>query len=188
MITQSRTVPAPALGPRDRAMYHGAVWLFIIAEAMIFVTLFGFRFVYLYGPRPDTLDYGIGLAVGIGLLLSAIPVAIGQKAMKNDNSRTLVLSNVIAALIGLGMTVVVFIDWFSLPFSAHQNFGGLYVITTAYHVVHMLIGVVILFATASSTARGKWHKNNYWTVRAGALFWYFVVLMWVGVYIVLYVL
>lgn len=179
---------APPLSSRDRRMYRGAFWLFIIAETMIFVTLFAFRFIYFYGERPDGADFTIPLIVTVALALSVIPVVVGSRAINAGKPAGTTTGFIIGAVIALLVTALILYDWFTLPFSPETRFGSIYVMTTAYHALHIVIGAVALIAVGSSTARGRWSRENHWPVSGAALFWYFVVVMWIGVDIVLFLI
>src|SRR3546814_14320577 len=53
----------PALSERERRMYRGGIWLLIIAETMVFITLFSTRFLLPVRRAP----VGTGEPVGASL-------------------------------------------------------------------------------------------------------------------------
>lgn len=190
MTSAAAVAPAgvPPLSNRDRRMYRGGIWLVIFAETMIFVTLFSTRF--LLAGRGGPLGPGdlVGVIVTGALILSLIPSGLALRSIIGGDaaamSRYLGLSAGLAVIV---LAVIVY-DWATLPFPAGSRFGETYVIATGYHAAHIVIGAVWLAAAAIAGRRRAYTKDNHWVVEGGVRFWYFVVAMWIGLYLVFFIM
>jgi heme/copper-type cytochrome/quinol oxidase subunit 3 len=178
----------PPLSDNQRRMYRGGIWLIIVAESMIFVTLFSTRF--LLAGRGGPLEAGdvIGLGISAALAVSLLPAWLALRAIVEGNAAAMSRNLAITALFAAVVLVAIIYDWSTLSFSAGSRFGENYIISTGYHAAHILIAVVWLGAAAVAGGRGAYTRDNHWVVEGGVLFWTFVVTMWVALYLVFFVL
>ncbi len=187
------TSPAVASGPQplsedDRRMYRGAIWLVILAESMIFVTLFSTRFLLAGMDREVEPTNPLGLAITALLIVSLLPAWRGLSSIASGDVAAMSRSLSIAAVLGLAALVAIVYDWMTLSFSPSSPFGENYVISTGYHALHILLGGVWLAAAAVAGSRGAHTKDNHWVVEGGVRFWTFIVVMWIALYVVFFVL
>jgi heme/copper-type cytochrome/quinol oxidase subunit 3 len=177
----------PPLSDNARRMYRGGIWLVIVAESMIFVTLFSTRF--LLAGMASPLDAGdpIGLGILAVLVLSLIPAWLALRAIVSGNAMAMARHLAVASLLGVAVLVLIVFDWSTLSFTAGSRFGENYIISTGYHAAHIAIGIVWLAAAALAGGRGAYTRDNHWVVEGGILFWTFVVAMWLALYIVFFV-
>lgn len=167
-------------------MYRGAFWLFLVAEAIVFVTVFSTRFLLASAARSPALDYPLGGALTAAMVASVFPVRRAVRAARAGETGALVRHLALAFLLGAGVLGGLLYDWSTVPLSPGSSFGENYFLSTGYHALHLVIGLVALLALGLAGRRGRYGPWNYWAVEAGGLFWYFVVAMWVGVYLVFY--
>lgn len=183
-MTAQSAHAAPALSDRQRRMYRGSFFLFIIAETMIFVTLFSTRFLMAYSGHPDTVNQMNGIIVTALLVVSLWPMFSAlSRARKGENAGNRLW---LTALLGAIAIAFVVYDWATLGFSVGSRYGETYVLSTAYHAVHIALGVVGLAAVGSLARQGNYSAENHWPVEAGAIFWGFVVLTWVLLYVIFF--
>lgn len=171
-----------------RRMYRGGIWLVLVAEAMIFVTLFSTRFLLAGQGGPVEPADPLGLGILVALVLSLLPAWLALRAIVSGNNAVMSRNLSIAAFFGIGVLAAIVFDWSTLPFAAGSRFGENYILATGYHAVHILIGVIWLAAAAVAGRRGVYTSGNHWVVEGGVLFWAFVVAMWIALYLVYFVL
>ena len=188
MTSETVAGPVPPLSDNQRRMYRGGILLIIVAETMIFTTLFSTRF--LLAGRGGPLEAGD--AVGLGYLGGArrqphTGVA-GAKRNPSGNAAAMSRSLAITALFAAAVLVAIVYDWSTLSFQVGDRFGENYIISTGYHAAHIVIAIVWLAAAAVAGGRGAYTRDNHWVVEGGVLFWTFVVAMWIALYLVFFVL
>lgn len=179
---------APPLSDNDRRMYRGGIWLIIVAESMIFVTLFSTRFLLAGRGGPVEAGDPIGLGITAALIVSLIPAWLAVRAIVAGDAATMSRWLAVTALLGAAVLLAIVYDWSTLAFPAGSRFGENYIISTGYHAAHIVIAAIWLAAAAVAGGRGVYTRDNYWVVEGGVLFWTFVVAMWVGLYLVFFVL
>lgn len=175
---------ATDLRPRAQRMFRGSFWLFVFAEAMIFVTLFSTRFLLAGRGHPAALDNSVGLAITGLLVVSLAPLYAGRAQARLGSGGAGMLW--LTAFLGLVALVLIVRDWTQLPFPLGGRYGENYVLSTFYHALHIGLGLVGLLVVGAQTRRGAYPATG-WPVGAAATFWSFVVVSWVALYLVFYV-
>lgn len=176
----------PPLSDNQRRMYRGGIWLVIVAESMIFVTLFSTRFLLAGRGGPVEATDPMGLGTSAALIVSLLPAWLALRAINAGNTAAMSRNLAVTALFGAAVLVAIVYDWSTLPFPAGSRFGENYIISTGYHAAHILIAVVWLAAAAVAGGRGAYTRDNHWVVEGGVLFWAFVVAMWIALYLVFF--
>lgn len=183
-------MPAPVtydkLSARQIRMYRGGLWLLLLSEAMIFVTVFAVRFLMAFAQRSPHLDQLLGGLLTLVFLASLVPARSAVREIRQGRNDTAARSLLTTTLLGLAGLVGVAVDWFTAGMDPGSRFGESYYLATGYHALHILIGVLVLSALTSSARRGRFSMANHWSVEGGVLFWYFVVLMWVLLYVIFF--
>lgn len=190
-MTSSATfehAPVPPLSDNERRMYRGGIWLIVLAETMIFVTLFSTRFLLAGRGGPLEAGDAIALGIAVALIVSLLPAWLALRAINSDNAAAMSRNLAVTALFGAAVLVAIVYDWSTLSFAAGSRFGENYVISTGYHAAHILIAVVWLAAAAVAGGRGAYTRDNHWVVEGGVVFWTFVVAMWIALYLVFFIL
>lgn len=173
------------LNDRQRRMYRGSFFLVILAEAMIFITLFSTRFLLAGTERPGTVNGTLGLAVTVLLLISLAPLAAGLGRVQRGASGAGWIW--LSVLLGLCALAVIVYDWSTLALAVGSRYGENYVLSTGYHALHIVLGLIGLSVVAGADGRGSYSKGNHWQVEAAAMFWTFVVLTWLVLYAVFFI-
>lgn len=179
---------APPLSERDRRMYRGGIWLIIVAETMVFVTLFSTRFLLAGSGGPVGPGDSVGVGITVGLALSLIPAGLALRRIAAGDAAGMSRHLGLTVALALAALAAIVYDWATLPFPAGSRFGGSYIVATGYHAVHIVIGAIWLAAAAVAGRRGAHTRENHWVVEGGVRFWYFVAAMWIGLYVVFFVL
>lgn len=183
-------MPAPVtyekLTARQVRMYRGSLWLIILSETMLFITVFAVRFLMAFAQRSPDVNQLLGALLTLVFVASVFPARNAVHEIRQGNNETAGRSLLVATLLGVvGFAGIVF-DWLTTKLDPSTRFGESYILATGYHALHIFIGVIVLAALTSSARRGRFSAANHWSVEGGVLFWYFVVLMWVLLYVIFF--
>lgn len=201
MSTLPETTPTPAsnLPPLLRGLPGDlAMWFFILAELTVFgICIIAFTVTQalkleLFQESRALLDTSTGLALTLGLLTSGLLAALAVEAVKAGRNRqgTALLW---AAQLTAGLYVFLKLREYSHLLSAgldmeHNTFFTLYWILTAFHFLHVLLGMVILAFVGWRCWHGAYTAEKNSGLVSGVLYWHMVDLVWVVLFPLVYVL
>ncbi len=171
--------------------------VFLLAEVMFFAGLVSAYIVLRSGAaewRPAGLPPLVrGLSVSNTLLLcaSAGSMLLAQLAVRRGDPAGLKMHLLVTLAVGctfLGVQVYEFYRLLRIVPFAGNVFGSVFYTLTGLHGLHVLGGVGLLAGVLRRAARGKYGRNRATGVTLSALYWYFVVVVWVFLFLALYVL
>ncbi len=136
-------------------------------------------------PGVSRLDAGLPTLITLALVLSSLPAFRLQAAARREDKRGMITN--ISAIVVLGCVFLVgmVLVWRQVPFSG--SYSSIFFVMTAFHSLHVIIGMLLLGFVFLRVRRGMYTKDNHWSLEAGVVFWHFVDLMWLVFFIVLYV-
>lgn len=169
-------------------MYIGSFWIFIIAEAMMFVTLFSTRFLLAGTKTSSELGQGIGIASTVIILLSVFTVQRALKLIKAGQFKNTAFYLNTTAFFGLIVMLLNGYEWFTSSLDWGSRFGEVYYIITLFHELHIAGGLVALIAIAIHANKKHFTSESYWPVKAIQIYWLFVSIIWLSVYLILYLI
>ncbi|CBL46527.1 cytochrome c oxidase subunit III [gamma proteobacterium HdN1] len=175
-----------------------AVWLVILIELVtfgLFFMVFAFKRAFqvdLFNRMQSTLDLHSGVVNTILLITSswfvARCVAAVRKGQSQAGARWLALAIVCGAAF-LVMKTVEFKAKFDLGVNLSTNdFYMLYFTLAGFHMLHVVVGVIILAMLLVMVRRGKVAANNMHALETGAAFWHMVDLLWIILFPLVYVM
>ena len=178
------------------------IWLVVYIELMTFGLLFiGYAFarrldVELFNESQLLLDQRFGFINTILLITSSYFVVKAIESIKlQDRKKALVLaSRWLLAAISLGSLFVVFkIIEFSDKFEQGINlstntFFMFYLLLTAFHFMHVILGLVILFTVRQRTKEGFYSKEGHKGMESGAIYWHLIDLLWIILFPLIYII
>lgn len=167
-----------------RRMLVGSFYLFILAEALIFLTLFGTRFLLAQTAIPSTLNQGVGIAITAILVISLVPLFMARSAAERGGDAAGPLW--ITAIAGVLALAAIVYDWITLDLAPASRYGENYILSTGYHALHIFLGVVALMVVAGAAKRRELHDEKMWILDAAVIFWTFIAVSWVALYIVFF--
>ena len=195
MITKS--IPRASLPPGDFA-----IWIIIYVELITFAALFiGYAFarradVELFNQSQLLLDQRSGFINTLILITSSYFVVKAIQVIKTiDNEKASILSSrwLLAAIV-LGSSFIViktieFSDKFEQGINLSTNtFFMFYILLTAFHFMHVLLGLVILYAVYKKTKMGGYNRHDYRGMETGASYWHLVDLLWIVLFPLVYIM
>jgi cytochrome c oxidase subunit 3 len=121
------------------------------------------------------------------LLVSALAVVLGERALVRGSARGLSLGLGAALVLGL-----VFVGGQIAEFTSNgmqpgdQAFGGVFFTLMGFHAVHVLAGAVWLAINLVRTRLGDFTSARHISISMGTWFWIYVTCVWLTMFIGLY--
>jgi cytochrome c oxidase subunit 3 len=172
--------------------------IFLVAGTMFFAGLIGAYLVLRYGgtvwPAPGMPPLPVGLA-GVSTALiasSSLTLQRAVRSMRGLDAAGLRRGLIGAAVLGAFFLVVQAIQWsrllsHGLSFNA-TTYGTTFYVLTGAHALHAVSGVVWL-ALMALRQRELWVPGRRSRqIEVCALYWHFVGLIWIGMYLLMYLL
>jgi Heme/copper-type cytochrome/quinol oxidase, subunit 3 len=169
--------------------------LFVASEAMFFAAFFGAYFtIYAAAlvwpplgiPIPDLLIPSI--ATGL-LVTSGLTMQMGVAAARKGRIRRLNVSLGITILLGAAFLILQAIDYSGMGFGIHDgSYASLFYIMTGLHMAHVIGGVLFLILVFVQSRTGQLSIERHEPVEAAAIYWHFVDIVWVGLFVIFYIL
>lgn len=175
-----------SLTDRQLRMYRGGFLIVLISESFVFVTLFAVRFLLAGTERASEVNVFTGGLISAILVAGGVTAHLGVRAARNDDRSHMTAWLAATALLGLAGGSAIVIDLLLTRLDPASRFGGIFVVTTWIHLAHIALALLFLVAASSAARRGRFGARNFWVPEAAARLWYFVVVTWLGVYIVFY--
>ena len=193
---------------RDDEASKLGMWLFIFTELLLFGGLFlvysVFRAQYPANFHEGSLELSvtIGTINTIALLISSMTIAMALSAIQKNNRK---LSMQLIGITLLMATVFLFNKYFewSLKFEhglypgsplmpslerGDLMFFSLYFFMTGLHLLHILVGMVLLTICLFKINKGTLHYQKYIHLENGALYWHLVDLIWIFLFPLMYLI
>jgi len=172
------------------------LWVFVIADMSVFGMLFVLFMVGRHG-SPElfeasrhTLNPNIGGINTVILLTSSWAIARAVSAAAHDRLRELPYFIAGAFLCGVTFAVLKIVEY-SVKLNDNislvsNEFYMYYYTITGIHLVHVVVGSVILAVLWIKARGGEFKSTNLVTLEAGATFWHMVDLLWIMLFTLLY--
>jgi len=166
-----------------------AMWFFILAELTVFAILFiGFAVSEQLNPEifaqaKTQLHQISGLINTLALITSSYFVAIALTKMHHglgkQAAKLLVVAKLVACIY-IGVKVWEYFSLFDQGIGIETNtFFTLYFMITFFHLMHVLLGMVILVFVAIKAAKNEYNASNISGFESGASYWHMVPLIYV---------
>lgn len=174
------------------------IWLFVAGDLLVFSAFFvvialGHReHAELFAQSRATLDMWVGVLNTFFLLTGSWFVAKGvercRKAHGPASSRYMSLG----ILFGLLFVANKSFEWglkIANGVTPRTNDFFMYFFSfTGIHLVHVLVGLGILFVVRNASLRSELSKKDMRTIESGATFWHLVDLLWIVLFSLFYLL
>ena len=183
-------LPTFAFG--HRALTWWCTWSLILMEGGMFVVLFGAYF-FLRTPVPDWPPgvayprpfWGtVNLAI---ILLSCVPNYFQKKAAESLDLRGVRVWLAVLIAFAAAATVVRFFEFGSLNCRWDQNaYGSAVWVIMGAHLLHLITDLLDSLVLMALMLVGPVEGKRFVDVSENAVYWYFVVALWVPTYVVIY--
>ncbi len=175
-----------------------AIWFFIFMELLVFGIFFiayavmRLQNVEMFNQFQLTLNKEIGATNTLLLITSSYFVVRAVHAIRQGEVNRCIHWIYAALLGGLGFLVlksVEYYDKFAEGITLSTNtFYMFYLSLTMFHFLHVILGMIILFAVALKAKRGAYSDQNYTGVETGASYWHMVDLVWIILFPLVYII
>src|SRR5207245_143325 len=92
-------------------------------------------------------------------------------------------------LLGVGLLVLQLRDYAHTGFGIHDGiYPSLFYVMTSLHMAHVFGGVLFLALVLAQSRTGQLSMVRHEPVEAGAIYWHFVDVVWIGLFAVFYVI
>lgn len=192
-LLASRADAGPGHLPGDLAM-----WVFIVAELLVFGLLFislafaRTREPEVFAAGAATVHTGAGLLNTLILLTGSYFVALGVQAVRGGALEHCSRWLLAGAGTGVAYTGIKFSEYAQLVSDGYNlrssSFHFFYFFTTFFHLMHVVLGMIILVAVAQRCRQGLYSAADHRGVESGASYWHMVDLVWLVLFPLVYVL
>lgn len=171
------------------------MWVMVLGDLVIFAGYFVIFMVY-RAMTPEEflraqqhLDVNIGVINTLILLTSSLFVARSVLAARAGQHRRAIRLVYLGGFGGVLFVCFKCYEWASKIIAGHTNsqmFYSFYYVLTGVHLVHVLIGLIVLGAVIRELRNAG--RRRVWMVESGAVYWHMVDLLWVIIFGLLYVM
>jgi cytochrome c oxidase subunit 3 len=189
-IQTSQALPIGSAGKRSGGWW-GMVAL-IVTEGTLFGYLL-FSYFYLasqteqhWPPEglPNLLVPGVNTLM---LLASSVFVWVSERCIQRRLMSWSLASMALAFILGVCFVGIQLHEWSIKTYDMTTNlYGSLYFTITGFHLLHVVIGLIILMLLLLWLALGYFDDRRYAAVTIGGLYWHFVDVVWLFVFTTLY--
>lgn len=181
-----------AAGKRSTGWW--GVWSLIVTEGALFGYLL-FSYLYLNSQnaepwppegKPDLPVPGLNTAILLG---SSLFIWLAERCIRGNRLRLALLPMVVTILLGTTFVGIQAWEWKEKSYGPLTNlYGSLYYTITAFHMAHVVVGLIILLLLMLWTYLGFFDRERHTPVAIGGLYWHFVDVIWLCVFTVFYLL
>ena len=168
----------------DRAK-RGAFFFPMLFTGIISAAWFLARFLWGGTEVPKTVDFGIGVALTVLMLLSiGLMSGARSKLMRGEDAAAL---GRLAALLGIALLMIagIIATWWAVPIGT--GYGGIYDITSGWILLYFVGGVLALLASLMKGKRVPARfSSERWVAHNVLSFWGELVFLWTVFFIVFY--
>lgn len=165
----------------------------IVTEAALFAYLL-FSYFYISSqtsgawPPSGPPKLALAIAGSIVLLLGSVTMWWGEKGIRRGDQRQLLIGLAASVLLAIVFVGLEGTEWSRKDFTpASHAYGSLYFTVTGFHLVHVLVGVVMLAMLFVWTLLGYFGARRHSTVAIAVMYWHFVTVVWIAVFLTFYV-
>jgi heme/copper-type cytochrome/quinol oxidase subunit 3 len=192
-VTLTAKLPVGAIDMRASGWW--AMIFVIFTEASLFAyLLFSYFYLAVQPHAQGTFPQGgipsltLALPDTAILLLSSVAVGWAQSNIERDDNKRLCWGLGIGAVLGMIFVVIQYFEWAQKPFSLPSStYSSLYFTITGFHMAHVIVGVIMLWALFAWSAMGYFNRVRYAHIHIGALYWHFVDAVWLVVFFTFYI-
>lgn len=190
---ENSVLEEPRLLPGDFA-----IWFFIFAELLVFGIAFlsyavaRMQNVEMFNQYQLTLNRELGAVNTLLLITASYFVVRAIRAIQFDDVKGCI--NWLYASLGCGAGFLLlksleYYDKFSEGINLSTNtFYMFYLALTMFHFLHVILGMIILFAVVIKAQRGGYSAKNYIGIETGASYWHMVDLVWIILFPLVYIM
>jgi cytochrome c oxidase subunit 3 len=189
-IDHSLALPVGAAG-RNSVGWWGVLCLIATEGSLFAYLLFSYYYMAVqHGPAWSPEPYPSLVLAGpntLVLLASSGAVWWGEAGVKHGRRGQHLAGLAIGILLGIAFVLVQLVEWRTKTYGlATSAYGSLYFTITGFHMVHVVVGVVILSMVLLWSMLGYFSPRHHARVTVAAIYWHFVDAVWICVFFTFY--
>jgi len=190
LIPSNQSLPVGSAGKRSGGWW--GMLALIVTEGFLFGYLL---FTYFYLASQTEQDWppeGLPILLipdinTLILLASSGFVWACERCIQRRLIHWSLTSMAMAVIFGVCFIVIQLQEWSKKTYDMTSNlYGSLYFTITGFHMLHVIIGLVILMMLLLWLALGYFDDRRYAAITIGGLYWHFVDVVWLLVFTSLY--
>ncbi|NJL57395.1 heme-copper oxidase subunit III [bacterium] len=178
-----------------------AMWVYLASEVVIFSVLI-FAYVVFRVNQPEAVkavheEVGVALVTFNTFLLlsSSWSMVMGLRQIQKGNQRGLIQWLSLTTLLGAIFVFLQYVEYRELGHlqvtlgydtDAFNGFGMHFYAPTAFHGVHVIVGVIWCLFVIRHAAKGGYSPRNHVGVEVFGLYWHFVDVVWILLFTLIY--
>jgi nitric oxide reductase NorE protein len=177
----------------DNLPGEAGLWVFIFADLAFFLLLFGLAAWDLGHARTaaaagrDALTPAIGVANTLILLTGSWAAAMGTRAVPRSQAAPWLYAAAASGVVFLALKVIEYAHVTGAGHALGESaFFTWYFFLTGFHAFHVACGIVLL-ATVAARLRRSGNAGEP-LIEAAGCYWHLVDLLWIGIFLLLYLL
>ncbi|EXJ11867.1 Cytochrome c oxidase subunit 3 [Nitrincola nitratireducens] len=144
------------------------------------------------GPNAVINPWTLPLINTLLLVSSSVTLTVAHHALKEGNRPKLTQWLIVTLALGFVFLVIQGIEyveaWTQLGLTLQAGiYGSTFFLLTGFHGVHVTIGAIVLLVMLLRIRRGHFSANQHFAFEAGAWYWHFVDVVWIGLFLFVYV-
>jgi heme/copper-type cytochrome/quinol oxidase subunit 3 len=165
----------------------------IITEAALFAYLLFSYFYFAVQPHgspwpAEMPTFNLAVPNTVVLLVSCAAAWLGERGARQGALLKQVAGLGLAFILGAIFVVIEVFEWKSKSFSINSGaYGSLFFVINGFHMAHLILGLLILLPLTVWSALGYFGPRRNAAVSIGAIYWYFVTVVWLVVFFSLYI-
>ncbi|HEX7969080.1 MAG TPA: cytochrome c oxidase subunit 3 [Stellaceae bacterium] len=188
----SRRAPLPV----GSAGYRGSGWwgacFLVLSEASIFAYLFFVYFYFSIQPQAEWVpgrlpDFTYSAPQSAVILIGCATAWWASRSVSRGAILQALLALVATVVLGAGFIALQLIEWSSKPFTfSGSAYSSIFFTIGGFHLAHVVVGWIMFVCLSVWTALGYFDAIRHLPITIGALYWYFLAIVWLAVFFVLY--
>jgi len=173
-----------------------ATWLYLASEVVIFATLIAMFILFRqHSPeavarvREESNIWLVSLNTFL-LLTSSWAMVMGLREIRRDNAKGLARWITLTAVLGAVFVGLQYVEYSELSRAGvtlySSEFGMRFYAPTAFHGVHVIIGVLWALFVVRNGLKGRYSARNFIGVEIFGLYWHFVDVVWILLFTLIY--
>ncbi|HIP93829.1 MAG TPA: cytochrome c oxidase subunit 3 family protein [Leucothrix sp.] len=175
-----------------------AIWFFIFAELLVFGIFFvvysmqRLQNLELFNQYQETLNKETGAINTVLLITASYFVVRAVEEIKKNNISSCVNWLYASLAMGAGFLMLKsyeFYSKFSVGIGMDTNdFYFFYISLTFFHFLHVILGMIIIFAVVIFAKKGKYSAQEHTGIETAASYWHMVDLVWIVLFPLVYII
>jgi len=162
-------------------MTEGSLFAYLLFSYYYFLVQYGRTWI------PEKPSLALALPNTAILLFSSLCVWWGETGAELGRTRRRSVGLAAGVVLGIVFLCVQALEWAEKPFTpASSSYGSAYFITTGFHMAHVVVGVLMLFAVLLWSLLGLFDRERHAPLSIAALYWHFVDLVWLTIFFTFY--